>query len=1490
MKSLIFLYLVMGLVMMVNFAADPGKPPVQGVPLAFQGSYIESVGIPLYFIPNQGQVHEKAKFYARTPRYVLWVTEEGLVFDSFSGQGVEDRVKPIPRAPGRTLRKTNDSQVREVSRLVFLGANPNPGIVPVELTRHQVNYYKGNNTAQWHTGIQTSKAVLYKGIYPGIDLKIYGKENQLEYDWIIKPGGNPGDIFFQYWDVKASHLDNKGNLVIKTSLGELVHQKPISYQLIKGKKLDIRSGFKCINKNIYTFTVPDYNRVYELVIDPVVTLEYSTYLGGSSYEYYAAGAVDNTGHIYMSGRTSSVDFPTQNAHQSTKLNGYDAFVTKFTTDGSGLIFSTYLGGNNDDRGQRVAISPGGDIYLSGYTNSTNFPATNTLTGDYDAFCCRFDADGNFLGGRLVGGSGKEDNSTIALDPFNHVYIIGGTFSSNFPLKNPYQNVKMGNQDAYLCKFDPGLTGIEYSTYLGGPGGDEGASEIVVDGSGYIYLEGITSSTGFPLKNAWQNTFAGGNFDVFICKMKPDGSDLVFSTYLGGSGTDYAHGIAVDDTGAIYAGGDTYSSNFPVKSPYQGTRKGNPDSFVSKFSPDGSELIYSTYLGGSNINYYGFMTADREGHIYISGSTSSPDFPMVNPYQSSLAGGLDAFLSILDKDGSKLLYSTYFGGMGGDHIANIFLDPNGNVYVAGVTYSSNFPIKNPYQSTFKGICDGFLFRFSITPDPKVLTVQSVTDSLVPITVNPLDNNGNGNGYTDFTRTYPQGTDVTLTAPSTFNNKNFYRWLIDGEEHFQDTIQVKMEDNHTVTVEYQAPQVAILTVQSSPVTKIPISVTPLDNNGQGKGNTNFTRKYTCGTVVTLTAPDTFQDKIFYKWTGGGVNETGRTLQVIMDTSRTVKALYKESPTGTLTIKSTPETGVTIMVSPPDNNGKSDGSTNFTREYTPGTVVTLTAPEFFNERSFHKWTLDEQDYPDRTVRVTINKIHTALVVYRKQAKIVLSRYQFNFGSNSSGAVTGPQSFFISSSGESPLDWSIDDNVSWIVCSPVKGTGFGEVTITVNGLGIPVGTHNGEIIISAPDAVNSPQMVHVTLIVNEPGVHVPFGFFETPLDGSTLSGSVPVTGWALDDIEVEKVEIYRQEGAGLVYIGDAVFVEDARPDVEAAYPNYPRCYRAGWGYMMLTHFLPGGGNGSYTFQAIAKDQEGNRVTLGTKTVYCDNAHSARPFGAIDTPAQGGTASGSKYRNQGWVLTPLPNEIPKDGHTILVWIDGFIRGNSVYNTYREDVALLFPGYANSNGAMAYFDFDTAGYGNGVHTIFWTAVDNAGNTDGIGSRYFTIRNSGFTGNAAGGTASSLAAIYSVEGSTDENFHETSITAEEFALIQVNNWEPVGIKKGYINNSSLFEVYPDENGIITIEIEELQRVEINFHPRDVFPGAQVKANHYMGYHIIDERLRPLPVGSRLDNAGGIFYWQPGPAFIGRYSLVFIEIREGGRIEKRQVTINIVPKFL
>jgi uncharacterized protein (TIGR01370 family) len=236
------------------------------------------------------------------------------------------------------------------------------------------------------------------------------------------------------------------------------------------------------------------------------------------------------------------------------------------------------------------------------------------------------------------------------------------------------------------------------------------------------------------------------------------------------------------------------------------------------------------------------------------------------------------------------------------------------------------------------------------------------------------------------------------------------------------------------------------------------------------------------------------------------------------------------------------------------------------------------------------------------------------------------------------------------------------------------------------------------------------------------PFGNFDTPLNGAAVSSSIAVTGWALDERALESVKIYREQGGNLFYIGDAVFVEGARPDIQQAYPGYPNNNKAGWGYMLLTNFLPGGGNGTFTLHAVARDNGGHGVTLGTATITCDNEHAVKPFGAIDTPVQGGIASGNKYVNFGWALTPRPNSIAIDGSTIDVRVDGVKVGHPVYNLYRSDIASLFPGYANSQGAVGYFILDTTAYSNGVHTIQWTVRDSAGNTDGIGSRYFIIQN------------------------------------------------------------------------------------------------------------------------------------------------------------------------
>ena len=383
------------------------------------------------------------------------------------------------------------------------------------------------------------------------------------------------------------------------------------------------------------------------------------------------------------------------------------------------------------------------------------------------------------------------------------------------------------------------------------------------------------------------------------------------------------------------------------------------------------------------------------------------------------------------------------------------------------------------------------------------------------------------------------------------------------------------------------------------------------------------------------------------------------------------------------------------------------------------------------------------------------------------------------------------------------------------------------------------------------------------------PFGSFDTPLDGSIVSSSVPVTGWALDDLGVESVKIYREAGgaAGLVYIGAAVFVQGARPDIEQGYPGYPNNHQAGWGYMMLTNFLPGSGNGTFKIHAIATDLEGSQVTLGMKTITCDNANAVKPFGAIDAPAQGDTVSGSRYVNWGWVLTPLPNTIPTDGSSIRVWVNGVPLGNPVYNLYRQDIASLFPDYNNSGGAVGYFYLDTTPYKNGVHTIYWTAGDNAGNSDGIGSRYFTIQN------LEGATARDRPAAGTVQPPT---------FTIDFKRIPIDYSMPTRLKRGYNRNTKPQELYPDEKGDITIETGQLGRIELDLGDNGI----------YTGFQVVNNQLRALPIGSFLDSQKGIFYWQVGPGFIGEYRLVFIEglLRAGdfnGRMRLKKITVRVGP---
>jgi phosphodiesterase/alkaline phosphatase D-like protein len=468
----------------------------------------------------------------------------------------------------------------------------------------------------------------------------------------------------------------------------------------------------------------------------------------------------------------------------------------------------------------------------------------------------------------------------------------------------------------------------------------------------------------------------------------------------------------------------------------------------------------------------------------------------------------------------------------------------------------------------------------------------------------------------------------------------------------------------------------------------------------------------------------------------------------------------------------------------------------------------------------------------------------------EIMLNRDNLNFGAIFQGSstadstmggsmTTGPQTLLINNSGGGTLNWTVTEDAGWLTCSPGSGQGPGVVSVSVNPSGLAVGSYPAAITVTDP--ANGSVTLPVNLVIyNQGTTSAPFGYFETPIHNSTVTSSIPVTGWVLDDIEVTSVKIYRapvdNEGSGLVYIGDAVMVDGARPDVEQAYPDYPLNYLAGWGYMMLTNFLPNGGNGTFTLYAKAADKEGHTVTLGSKTIICDNANAVKPFGALDTPTQGGIAAGADFVNFGWALTPQPNTIPTNGSTITVWVDGVPLGSPVYNQYRKDIATLFPGYNNSDGAVGYFYLDTTSYFNGVHTIAWSVQDDAGNKDGVGSRYFTIINSSSSNRAK------------TQSTQPPNLHE--------------NFFDDGL--------------PGEIAAPGLKVKQLQHVEFQV------------SNHFSrirGYLWVNGKFRPLPIGSTLDHRTGRFYWDPGAGFAGPFRLVFVIVTPGGDVHQKTIEITI-----
>ncbi len=692
---------------------------------------------PLSFEVNQGQTDARVKFLSRGRGYTLFLTPTEAVLILARPAGVADvaagGIHPhqvgrpgklnapaaLPTPSGQLSGGARRAEPA-VLRMRLAGTNTKARVEGLEELPGKSNYFLGNDPKKWRTKVAHYGKVRYREVYPGVDLVYYGNQRQLEHDFVVAPGVDPGAIRLAFeggsdaQQPAALEIDRRGDLVVHLADAEMRLQRPVVYQELGGVRQEISGGYVLKGGHEVGFQLGAYDPSKALVIDPVFV--YSTYLGGANNDSGHGIAVDSEGNAYITGLTVSRDFPTANALQPAYDGGAsDAFVAKLNADGSALVYSTYMGGSQGDEGFGIAVDARGNAYVAGHTFSMDFPTVNALQlrygGSGDAFVAKLNADGSALVySTYLGGSENDIGQGIAVDAQSNAYVTGSTSSRDFPTANALQpEYAGGTGDAFVAKLSADGSTLVYSTYLGGTG-SEGAHGIALDGEGNTCLIGSTNSTDFPVVNPLQPEYGGGKSDAFVAKLDTSGSTLVYSTYLGGRGSENGWAIAVDADGNAYLTGGTSSPNFPTVNPWQPELRGSDDAFVAKLDPEGSALSYSTYLGGRGGDAGLAVAVDREGNAYVAGQTSSRDFPTVDALQPDYGGGpFDAFLTKLNADGSALVYSTYLGGNSLDAAGGMAVDPQGNAYVAGFTHSNDFPTANPLQPDLAGLGDAFIVK-------------------------------------------------------------------------------------------------------------------------------------------------------------------------------------------------------------------------------------------------------------------------------------------------------------------------------------------------------------------------------------------------------------------------------------------------------------------------------------------------------------------------------------------------------------------------------------------------------------------------------------------------------------------------------------------------------------------------------------------------------------------------------------------------------------
>ncbi len=765
----------------------------------------KSVPLPLSFEVNRGQTDAEVQYLVRGGRQTIFLTPNRAVLSL---------VSPGSSTPGRfqSIRTLRAQKLQTAAIRMNLRNSRQPDSVePLDPLPGKVNYLIGNDPSRWHTDIPTYARIAYHGVYPGVDLVYYGTEGRLEYDFIAQAGANTSAIQVQFEGADRIRLSDEGDLILDTAAGQVRWKKPYVYQEDQGVRRPIAANYRLTKDHGVEFALARYNRKLPVVIDP--TLVYSTFLGGNNTEVFGTNSayIDSTG-IYAAGFTYSSNYPVTTGAGETFLAGlYDAVATKLNPQGSALLYSTYLGGNNNNGLNGYLVASDGSLYLSGFTDSSDFPVTSSaFQRSYNSysnemgFVTHLSATFNSLVfSTYFGGSIDDDIFSIALDPSGNVYAAGITASADLPTTpGVIGTYFMGtDNEAFVTKFNPTGSGLVYSTYLGGSGDElvqnpsvgpfppevvfDYADSIAVDSSGYAYVAGVTTSCDFPTTTGAYQTANPCDAGVgYAVKLNTTGTALVYSTLLGGTTFDAVQDVKVDSTGSVMLAGVTGSSNFPTTTgAYSRTYAGGAeDGFAARLNPAGSALTYSTFFGGSNQEAYVVGDLASNGYVMLSGKTYSTNLPTTagtfQPAFPGNSGDGECFLAVFDPTLSDLIDSTYLGGPGGSDCNASFATGPTDLVVLGDTSDTSFPTTaGAYQRTYAGGSDDFFIaRFTLQIGAPVLSItkshsgnftQGQQGATYTVTVSNATGAGTTNQTVTVTEAVPSGLTLVSMAGSGWN---------------------------------------------------------------------------------------------------------------------------------------------------------------------------------------------------------------------------------------------------------------------------------------------------------------------------------------------------------------------------------------------------------------------------------------------------------------------------------------------------------------------------------------------------------------------------------------------------------------------------------------------------------------------------------------------------------------------------------------------------